>query len=373
MNERPLSGVRVLDLTTLLPGPLCTLLLAEAGAEVVRIERVGDGDEMRSYQPRFADVSANYAVLNRGKRGYTANLKDPVQREWVLDLVAGCDVVVEQFRPGVMDRLGLGYDALRAVNPGVVLCSITGYGQENVHAADAGHDLNYLAQAGILGMVTDSDGLPPLPFTQVADLAGGTYPAVINILLALRLRDRTGVGTHVDISMTHSLALLSYAYFAHYQATGAWPESNRGLLTGGNPRYRLYRTADGRALACAALEDRFWVRLLELVGLPELVDVTDQEAIAALSAAFAQRSAAEWARRFEGEDVCTCVVNTFDEAADQQYLEVDPARSIGAGDARIAALPVPLDPDVRRPPTVEGYPELEPIGESSGWAPRSAG
>lgn len=188
----PLDGIKVLDLSTLLPGPLATLMLAEAGADVVKLERPGRGDEMRTYEPKFGEASANYAVLNRGKRAYGVDFKDPAQRDRVLELAAEADVVMEQFRPGVADRLGLGYDAVRAVNPDVVYCSITGYGPTGPHAKRAGHDLNYLAESGLLGVVTDSTGAPGLPVTVLADIAAGTYPAVVNILLALRQRDRTG-------------------------------------------------------------------------------------------------------------------------------------------------------------------------------------
>ena len=156
-----MSGVRVLDLSTLLPGPMATLFLAEAGADVVKIERAGVGDEMRGYSPSLGAASANYAMLNRGKRAYGVDLKDPAERDRVLDMAAAADIVVEQFRPGVADRLGLGYQQVREVNPAVIYCSITGYGQDGPHATRAGHDLNYVAETGLLGVVIDGDGHPP--------------------------------------------------------------------------------------------------------------------------------------------------------------------------------------------------------------------
>jgi len=258
----PLAGVQVLDFSSLLPGPLTTLLLAEAGAEVLQVERPPRGDEMRSYVPRLGPSSANYALLNRGKRSAAVDLKDPVSVDRLLALGAETDVVVEQFRPGVMGRLGLGYDAFRAVNPGIVYCSITGFGQAGPAAGRAGHDLNYLAESGLLGTVVDGRGDPHLPPTVIADIAGGTYPAVVNILLALFRRQATGEGCHLDVGMTPNLSTLAYGYLATHAGSGSWPVPGQDLLTGGSPRYRIYRTSDGRHVAAAPLEDRFLGALL---------------------------------------------------------------------------------------------------------------
>jgi crotonobetainyl-CoA:carnitine CoA-transferase CaiB-like acyl-CoA transferase len=185
MSKGPLSDVRVLDFSTLLPGPLATLLLAEAGADVIKIERPGRGDEMRSYQPKFGADSVNFALLNRGKRSIAIDLKDPAAVEKLKPLLESADVVVEQFRPGVMDRLGLGYDALSKLNARIIYCAITGYGQHGPRADVAAHDLNYIADAGMLALAAGSDGAPVPPPALIADIGGGTYPAVINILLAL--------------------------------------------------------------------------------------------------------------------------------------------------------------------------------------------
>lgn len=365
-GELPLDGVKVLDLSTLLPGPLATLFLAEAGADVIKLERPGVGDEMRSYQPRFGEASANYAVLNRGKRAFAVDLKDPAHIEQVLGLAAEADIVVEQFRPGVTDRLGVGYDAVRAVNPGVIYCSITGYGPEGAFAKKAGHDLNYLAESGLLGVVTSSDGTPPLPVSVLADIAGGTYPAVVNILLALRRRDRTGAGCHLQVSMAANLQVLGYGYFATHQAGGGWPRPGRELLTGGSPRYQVYPTSDGRHVACAALEQKFWDRLVEVVGLPSIYhDDAGQEdtVIAALREMFGSRPAAHWRDVLEGEDVCTVVVATYDEAVASGLVRVDGPDRVAdpvSGES-VGALPTSLDPVLRRPAEAVAYPALEPL------------
>jgi alpha-methylacyl-CoA racemase len=370
----PLSGVKVLDLSTLLPGPLATLMLAEAGADVIKLERPGRGDEMRSYEPKFGEASGNYAVLNRGKRAYAVDFKDPAQRDRVLALAAEADVVMEQFRPGVADRLGLGYEAMKAVNPKVVYCSITGYGPTGPHAQRAGHDLNYLAEAGLLGVVTDSTGSPNLPVSVIADIAAGTYPAVVNILLALRQAEQTGAGSHVQVSMAHNLQVLAYGYFAAHQTGGSWPRPGNEQLTGGSPRYHVYGTADGRHVACAALEQKFWDRLVELVDLEEKFhdDAGQEQAvIAALGSIFAARPAAYWRDLLDGEDVCTVVVATWDEAVDFGLVDIDaPERVSQPGDAEasFATLASPIDPALRSVGGTLPYPTLESLPDGSPWS-----
>ncbi|WP_341716312.1 CaiB/BaiF CoA-transferase family protein [Micromonospora sp. FIMYZ51] len=372
-RQLPLHGVRVLDLSTLLPGPLATLLLAEAGADVVKLERPGRGDEMRTYQPRFGEASANYAVLNRGKRAYAVDFKDPAQRDRTLGLAAEADVVIEQFRPGVADRLGLGYEHVRAVNPDVIYCSISGYGPTGPRATRAGHDLNYLAESGLLGVVTDRTGAPGLPVSVLADIAGGTYPAVVNILLALRQRDLTGEPVHLEISMTHNLQVLAYGYFATRQAGGGWPRPGAELLTGGSPRYQVYRTADGRHVACAALEQKFWDRLVELVGLdPEFHDDhgREQVVIAALAERFAARSADHWRSVLDGADVCTVVVATWDEAVQANLVDIAAPERVSAPGTQdsFATLPSPIAPALRHGPGTVPYPALVDLGDDSPWS-----
>ncbi|MEO3825774.1 CaiB/BaiF CoA-transferase family protein [Actinomadura sp. B10D3] len=372
-SARPLSGVRVLDLSTLLPGPLATLLLAEAGADVVKIERPGRGDEMRTYRPVLGEASANYAVLNRGKRAFAADLKDPAERDRVLALAGEADIVVEQFRPGVTDRLGLGYERVRALNPGVVYCSITGYGQHGPDAGRAGHDLNYLAETGLLGVVVDGAGKPPVPPTVLADIAGGTYPAVMNILLALRQRDATGTGCHLDISMTRNLHLMAYGYFATYQGGDGWPVPGRELLTGGSPRYQVYATSDGRHVAVAALEQKFWERLASLLELPaEYLDERGQESrvIEVIGGLIGARPAEHWRKLFDGEDVCSVVVATFEEAAAAGLVDTDSDHRLVGDGFDVGALPLPVDPALRRPPGALGAPSLDPLPDGRIWPER---
>jgi len=347
MTRRPLAGVRVLDFSTLLPGPLCTLLLAEAGAEVVKVERPGRGDEMRAYEPRFGTDSVNFAMLNRGKRSITLDLKDPRDAQAAVALARDADVLVEQFRPGVMARLGLGYDALSALNPRLVYCSISGYGQTGPMADVAAHDLNYQAETGMLGLSAGADGKPGLPQALVADIGAGAYPAAINILLALRQRDADGKGCHLDVAMADNLFTFMYWGLGNGFSGGGWPKPGAELVTGGTPRYQVYATSDGRFLAAAPLEQKFWEKFLEVIGRPDLLDDrADPEGVrAAVAKTVASRPAADWAARFDGVDACVCVVKSLEEAVANPHFHargIFEQRVETADGQAIPALPLPV-------------------------------
>jgi len=206
---QPLEGILVLDFSTLLPGPMATLLLAEAGAEVVKVERPS-GEEMRSYRPRWGRESVNFALLNRGKKSLALDLKSDEDRKKLAPLLARADVIVEQFRPGVMARLGLDYDDIARINPRVIYCSITGYGQDGPKRDVAGHDLNYIGDAGLLALSMGDAERPVVPPALIADIAGGAYPTVINVLLALQLRQKTGRGSYLDVAMAKNLFPFAY-------------------------------------------------------------------------------------------------------------------------------------------------------------------
>jgi len=312
----PLSGLTVLDFTTLLPGPLATLMLAEAGAEVVKIEKPG-GEDMRRFPPELGAGSAPYAALNGAKKSIVLDLKSEEARRRLEPLLARADILVEQFRPGVMERLGFGYEAVRRINPRLIYCSISGYGQDGPRALEAGHDINYQAVSGLLSLS------PTMPAALVADIAGGAMPAVINILLALRARDRTGEGCRLDIAMAD--AMLTFAWFglAEGHATGRYPGPGENMLAGGSPRYGLYETADGRFLAVGALEQKFWEAFCQGIGLPaDLRD--DQRGPAATRRAVADliraRSGADWQRILGPADCCCTVVASLEEAlADEHF------------------------------------------------------
>ncbi|MBK7659087.1 MAG: CoA transferase [Betaproteobacteria bacterium] len=358
----PLEGIRVLDFSTLLPGPLASLILAEAGAEVIKVERPG-GEEMRAYAPQVAGESANFALLNRGKRSIEIDLRETGAAASLLALAPTVDVVLEQFRPGVMARLGLGYDAWREANPRILYCAITGYGQDGPDAARAGHDLNYQAGSGVLSLSAGSDGTPGMPPVLLADIAGGSYPAVINILLALRQRDRTGVGGFLDIAMAENLLPFLFWGLAQGQATGRFPRANDAQFTGASPRYRIYRTACGRHLAAAPLENKFWQAFCEAIGLPAAHrdDALDPAAtIEAVSRRLAERNADHWEGVFRAADCCVSVVRTLDEAVRDLHLA---ARGVFGREVRVEghvlqAMPVALVRSLRRRESRVGSPAL---------------
>ena len=349
---QPLEGIFVLDFSTLLPGPLATLMLAEAGAEVLKIERP-EGEDMRRFPPRMGEMSAPYAVLNRGKQALALDLKDPRALDVLRPLVARADVVVEQFRPGVMGRLGLGYQALRAINARLIYCSITGYGQDGPRVQEAGHDLNYQAVTGLLGMAPGTPAAPAVPAALVADIAGGSMPAVINILLALRQRDVTGEGCRLDIAMADAMFTFNWLALAQGGATGAYPGPNASMLTGGLPRYAVYATADDRFLAVGALEEKFWMTFCEAIGLPEHLrrDGDDPKATRTeVARIVAQRPAQAWADLLGPLDCCCTVVATLEEAlADPHFSGRDLFSGrvgLPAGE-EVAAAVVPISPDFR--------------------------
>lgn len=350
----PLSGIRVLDFSTLLPGPLASLLLAEAGAEVIKVERPGSGDDMRGYEPQLDGTGAGFGLLNRGKRSLALNLKDTTAVDALLQLATTVDIVIEQFRPGVMDRLGLGWDAFRTANPRIIFCSITGYGQHGDNSQVAGHDLSYAADAGLLSLASAKDGTPVMPPTLIADIGGGSLPAVINILLALRRRDQTGEGCRLDISMADNLFLFSFWGLADGFGAGKWPRPGKELLTGGSPRYGIHRTADGRHVAAAPLEDKFWQVFCETIGLPAHLrdDAKDPAAtLQAVAECVGSRPSSYWEQAFSRVDACCRVVRSLEEAA------ADPGfaarglfdRRVSIGRRELPALPLPLDPKLRDP------------------------
>ena len=366
--QQPLAGIKVLDFSTLLPGPLATLILAEAGAEVIKIERPGRGDEMRSYEPKFGTDSVNFAMLNRGKKSLALDLKDAKVREQLLPLIKQADVVVEQFRPGVMDRLGLGYDALSAINPRIIYCAITGYGQTGPRAEVAAHDINYVAESGMLSLAAGEDGAPIVPPALIADIGGGTYPAVINILLALRARDASGRGCKLDIAMGDNLFTFLYWAMGNGLVAGEWPRPGGELVTGGSPRFFVYRTRDDKFIAAAPLEQKFWENFCDAIQLDANFR-DDAKDAAATKRAVAQRlrekTAAQWQAIFAGKDLCCCVVATMQEALNDAHFKARGLfnRTVMADGKSVTALPVPVAELFRNAKTAADYPALGSANE----------
>ncbi|HEX3244228.1 MAG TPA: CoA transferase [Chloroflexota bacterium] len=355
----PLQDLLVLDFTTLLPGPLATLWMREAGARVIKIERPPTGDEMREYEPRFGSTSVNFALLNAGKESLALDLKDEVDRARLEPLLREADVLVEQFRPGVMARLGLDYAALKAMNPRLIYCSITGYGQSGEKAHVAAHDLNYIADMGLLSLVE-----PALPPVLVADIGGGSYPALVNVLLALLQRGRTGEGAWLDISMTDNLFPWTYWAMGNGVHAGEWPRPSGNLVTGGSPRYNVYQAADGRYIAVGALEDRFWIRLCSLLGLDaaELDEAGDPFAVREeVAGRIASQPSDHWRELFEGEDVCCNIVRTVQEALADQHFQKRGLfdRTLTLDGESMPALPSPIVPSLRESAPSVSPPKLE--------------
>ena len=328
MSGGPLCGVRVLDLTRLLPGPVATLHLADMGADVVKIEDHGAGDYARTLGKGPGGVSVLYRCVNRNKRGLRLDLKQPSGRQAFLRLVRQADVVVESFRPGVSDRLGIGYAVLHELNPALVYCAITGYGQNGPLAAVAGHDLNYIGLAGVLDQIGVQGGAPAIPNFQIGDLLGGAMTAAMGILAALFDARRSGRGRFVDVAMSEAaLAHNLFPFFA-LQSEGSVPQRGADTLSGGDPGYSVYATADGRYLAVAPLERKFWDVFCDALEHPEWKRLHGARGPAAhalrgeIAALVARRSLAEWCALFAGLDCCvTPVLDLAESLAHPHFRE----------------------------------------------------
>ena len=342
-----LDGIRILDFSRLLPGGFATGLLADLGAEVIKIEQPGLGDYMRWMEPRIGAESAASWVIDRGKSSVAIDLKSPRGVDVVRRLARTADAVIESFRPGVVDRLGVGYDALREENARLVYCSISGYGQDGPLRREPGHDLNYAGRAGILSITGAHDGLPAIPGIQVADLGGGALMALVGLLAALVRAGRTGEGEYIDVSMTDGAFALLSVHLGEYFATGVVPERERMLLNGLYPSYNVYACADGKHLTVAAMEPRFFDALCAAIGRPDLVSThLDPEAVPIWREVFLTRPRDEWLERCRGTEACVGPVNDFAEASDDPQLRhremVVKRDHATAGAVRQVALPFKL-------------------------------
>ncbi|MFC6337490.1 CoA transferase [Pseudomonas sp. CCM 7891] len=323
----PLASLKVLDFSTLLPGPFASLLLADMGAEVLRIESSTRMDLLRVLPPHDRGVSASHAYLNRNKRSLALDLKQAEALEIVRQLVRDYDIVLEQFRPGVMERLGLGYEALKAINPKLIYVSITGYGQTGPYKDRAGHDINYLALAGVASYTGRQDG-GPLPLgVQLADVGGGSLHAVIGLLAAVIARQQSGVGQYLDVSMTDCVFSFNAMAGAGYLACGVEPDRESQVLNGGS-FYDYYRSRDGRWLSVGSLEPAFMQRLCAALGRPELAvqglspEPEQQKNLKqALQVEFEKRGFDELCELFAGVDACVEPVLSLSEALEHPQLK----------------------------------------------------
>ena len=347
-RAQPLEGLKVLDLTSLLPGPLCTMILGDYGAEIIKVENVETGDPTRfagsSYKGGKGPVGTLFKHLNRNKKSLALDLKNEEGREILKALAAASDILVEGFRPGVMDRLGLGYRVLSGLNGRLVYAAITGYGYKGPYRDKAGHDLNYTALSGLLELSAGEDGKPVVPATQIADIGGGALMALNGIMFALYERERTGAGRFVDVSMTRGL-LPWLAYPASFLDAGAeLPRCGRGLLSGSFACYNIYETGDGKFMSLGALEPVFWRRFCEAVGKEQWIDrqyaqeqdqpVGNRELIQEVRTLFKSKSRKEWEVIFANLDACCEPVLDLNEAIKHPlsqegnyWLEATPAKA----------------------------------------------
>ena len=361
---QPLSGLLVLDFTTLLPGPLASLMLAEAGAEVIKIERPG-GEDMRRFPPMVDGESAPFALLNRGKKSLTLDLKNEADREKLMPLIKRADILIEQFRPGVMARLGLGYDEVRALNPRLIYCSISGYGQSGPRVDEAGHDINYIGNTGLLDLQPGPIEAPVVPPMLAADIAGGSFPAVINILLALRARDQSGQGCHLDIAMTDAMFTFAWYALALGAATGKFPKPGEMWLVGGSPRYQLYPTKDGktgrlrrhRAEILAKLYRGHW-----FAGGVRRRRARSESDARRGGQADRGADADEWRPIFAAADCCATIVVPLEQAMrDPHFVErgLFAHQVASASGKTMPALPLPIAPEFRDKPGAKKAPPLD--------------
>lgn len=323
----PLNGVRVLDLTRLLPGPYASLLLADFGADVIKIEEPNLGDYARLYEPKFTHSSAMFHSLNRNKRSVALNLKNEEDKKIFLDLVRSADVLLESFRPGVMARLGLGYEDLKEVNAKLIYCAITSYGQSGPYKDVPGHDINFLSFSGLLNLQGEKGGRPILSPVQIGDIGGGSLMATIGILLALIDARKTGKGQFIDISMLDGTISCMQAILPEYLTMNKELPRGEHLLNGGRACYQIYETKDSRFLSVGVLEFKFWEEFCRVIDKKELIpyheapDEEQMKMINEIQASIEEKTLQEWEQLFEHVDACVSPILTLEEMLDHPQIK----------------------------------------------------
>jgi len=318
-----LDGVRILDLSRLLPGPLCTMILGDLGADIIKVEQPQIGDYARSVPPFIGETGALFLMLNRNKRSITLNLKKSEAREVIHKLAKRSDVFVESFQPGVAERLGVGYQAIKLTNERIIYCSISGYGQTGPYRDLVGHDLTYTSYSGAIGATGVEEGPPVIPAIQIADIQGGIY-ATVAILAALYRRESTGKGDFIDISLTDA-AVASMILPVSFHLAGLPTGRGKLALSGAVPFYNVYKTADGRFIAIAPLEAKFWIELCETLGLEKYEDkqyATDEMGPMRndLARILVQRSRDEWVKILGQRSIPCAPVYDVDETLNDPHV-----------------------------------------------------
>ncbi|NCU17853.1 CaiB/BaiF CoA transferase family protein [Pallidibacillus pasinlerensis] len=323
----PLHSIRVLDLSRLLPGPFCTMILADFGAEVIKIEEPKLGDYARFYEPKVDEYGAMFHSLNRNKKSVTLNLKDEEGKQKFLQLVKDADVLVESFRPGVMERLGLNYEILKELNPRLIYCAITGYGQTGPYAKLPGHDINFISYTGLLHLMGERDGKPLVPAVQVGDIGGGAYPAVVGILLALQEREKSGEGQFVDISMLDGVLSWLQATLPNYLMSGEEVQRGEQMLSGSLACYEVYQTKDRRWLSVGALEPKFWQTFCETIGKLDFIEklnapIDEQYRMKhEIQSIIFTKNLDEWMELFKNVEACVSPVLDFSEVVEHPQVQ----------------------------------------------------
>lgn len=326
-QKGPLSGVRILDLSRLLPAPLATQWLADMGAEVIKIEDPNSPDPTRNYPPFKNEQSVYYLALNHSKKSLSLNLYEEEDKKIFQALVKTADVVVESFRPGTMKKIGIDYESMKQINPKIVYVSVTGYGQTGDYTQKAGHDLNYIAYSGLLEQTGTADSKPIIPAAQIADIMGGSCMTMSAVLLALRKRDQTGQGEHIDISMAEAVLSAMTLTFAEVWNAGQTTERGGGMLNGQLPNYNVYACADGKYVALGALEPQFFQAFCEAVGKPEWMQYAiptkdnNEFLTKELASLFLSRSRKEWVLMAEEKDMCLTPVLAPEEVKNDAHFQ----------------------------------------------------
>ncbi len=323
-KQGPLAGVKIIDFTRLLPGPLATMFLADMGADVIKVEDPDNPDYVRDFEPRVNGMSMFYLSLNRNKRSLAVNYLSAEGKQIIYDLVKTADVLVEQYRPGIMKEMGLGYEQLSPINPRLIYVSVTGYGQQSSKAKAAGHDLNYIAVGGALGITGNEQG-PVIPGFQLADIAGGAYMAMNAVTAALYQREKSGMGEWVDLSMTDAVLPFSVLQFAAYQGTKQVLNPPDFELSGKLPNYNVYACADGKHIALGSLEPKFWNLFCAKAGRQDWSErfLSPSERLAVkeeVKAFFKTKTREEWTAFFKEDDICLTAVNRLDELERDTYF-----------------------------------------------------
>lgn len=322
----PLEGIKILDLSTMLPGPFCTMILADFGAEVIKIEAVKGGDLFRGAKPMLQDTGGAFFQVNRNKKSISLNLKSEEGREIFYKLAKDADVVIEQYRPGVVEKLGVDYNTIKAINPKVVYCSLSGYGQNGPYRLLSGHDLNYISYAGILGLTARQGQPPTLPGVQIADIGGGALYAAVGILLALMGVKQNGTGQYVDTAMLDGAVSWLPILAAEYFVNGKAPEAGGAILIGQNACYEVYETRDGRYISIGAVEPHLWANFCDKIGKEEFkqwqraID-KQPEMFTYLRALFKTKTQKEWCEVLNGVDCCWAPVLNIDEVFKNEQVK----------------------------------------------------